>query len=51
VSAARTYAPIIAALWLAEMASSFETAMILAALKVMVAEFGDPALVGWSPGS
>jgi MFS family permease len=47
VSAARTYAPIIAALWLAEMASSFETAMILAALKVMVAEFGDPALVGW----
>jgi MFS family permease len=37
----------IGALWFAETASSFETAMILAALKVLVAEFGDPVLVGW----
>jgi len=38
---------LITALWVAEMASSFESAMILAGLKVLVAEFRDPALVGW----
>lgn len=38
---------LIAALWVAEMASAFESAMILAALKVLVAEFRDPAMVGW----
>jgi MFS family permease len=37
----------IGALWFAETASAFETAMILAALKVLVVEFGDPILVGW----
>jgi MFS family permease len=35
------------ALWVAEMTSSFESAMILAALKVLVVEFGDTAAVGW----
>lgn len=39
--------PLIGALWIAEMASAFESAMILAALKVLIAEFGDPARVGW----
>ncbi|MET4132894.1 MFS family permease [Porphyrobacter sp. MBR-155] len=38
---------ILAALWVAEMTSSFESAMILAALKVLVVEFGDAASVGW----
>jgi MFS family permease len=47
VSARRPITLLIAALWFAETASSFETAMILAALKVLVAEFGDAALVGW----
>jgi len=39
--------PLIGALWLAELTGAFETAMILAALKALVAEFGDPAMVGW----
>ena len=38
---------VLISLWVAETLSSFETSMILAALKVLVAEFGDPALVGW----
>ena len=39
--------PLIGALWIAEMAGSFESAMILSALGAMIAEFRDPALVGW----
>lgn len=39
--------PLIGALWIAELTGSFETSMILAALKVLVVDFGDPALVGW----
>lgn len=39
--------PVLVALWLAEMTSSFESAMILAALKVLVVQFGDAAAVGW----
>ncbi|MDP3674952.1 MAG: MFS transporter [Novosphingobium sp.] len=39
--------PLIGALWVAELTASFETAMILAALKALIAEFGDPAKVGW----
>lgn len=42
----RTWA-LLAALWVAEMTSSFESAMILAALKVLVVQFGDAASVGW----
>lgn len=38
---------LIGALWIAELTGSFETAMILAALKKLIEEFGDPALVGW----
>lgn len=38
---------LLAALWVAEMTSSFESAMILAALKVLIAQFGDAASVGW----
>lgn len=38
---------LIASLWLAEMTCSFETAMILATLKVLIAQFGDAAKVGW----
>ncbi|WP_374282963.1 MFS transporter [Novosphingobium sp.] len=40
-------AAILTALWVAEMTSSFETAMILAALKALVAEFGGAARAGW----
>lgn len=39
--------PVLGALWVAEMTSSFESAMILAALKALVFEFGDAAAVGW----
>jgi MFS family permease len=39
--------PLVTALWVAELTGSFETAMILAALKALVADFGDPAKVGW----
>jgi MFS family permease len=38
---------LIGALWVGEMASAFESAMILAAIKDLVAEFGDAAKVGW----
>lgn len=38
---------LLGALWVAEMTSSFESAMILAALKVLVVQFGDAAKVGW----
>lgn len=38
---------LLGALWVAEMTSSFESAMILAALKVLVVQFGDAAAVGW----
>ncbi|WP_189542567.1 MFS transporter [Novosphingobium arvoryzae] len=47
MTAARMPWGLIAALWVAEMASAFESAMILAALKVLVAQFRDPAMVGW----
>jgi MFS family permease len=40
-------AAIITALWIAEMTGSFETAMIYAALKALIADFKDPVLVGW----
>ncbi|MEP7351560.1 MAG: MFS transporter [Sphingorhabdus sp.] len=35
------------ALWVAEMTSSFESAMILAALKALVVQFGSTVAVGW----
>ena len=38
---------IIGALWIAEVTGSFETAMILAALKKLIEDFGSPAMVGW----
>lgn len=38
---------LIGALWIAEVTGSFETAMILAALKQLITDFGDPAMVGW----
>lgn len=38
---------LIAALWVAEVTGSFETAMILAALKKLIEDFGNPAMVGW----
>jgi len=43
----RNLPPIIGALWVAEVTGSFETAMILAALKKLIEDFGDPATVGW----
>ncbi len=38
---------LIGALWIAEVTGSFETAMILAALKKLIEDFGNPAMVGW----
>lgn len=38
---------LIGALWIAEVTGSFETAMILAALKRLIEDFGSPAMVGW----
>ncbi|MET0371391.1 MAG: MFS transporter [Sphingobium sp.] len=38
---------LIFALWVAEITGSFETAMIYAALKALIADFKDPVLVGW----
>lgn len=38
---------IIAALWMAEITGSFETAMILAASKSLLVDFSDPVLIGW----
>lgn len=43
----RKLAPMIAALWIAEVTGSFETAMIYAALKSLIADFKDPVLIGW----
>ncbi|MET0374265.1 MAG: MFS transporter, partial [Rhizorhabdus sp.] len=40
-------AGLIFALWVAEITGSFETAMIYAALKALIADFKDPVLVGW----
>lgn len=39
--------PFIIALWIAEITGSFESAMIIAAMKHLIRDFGDPALVGW----
>ena len=39
--------PFIIALWIAEITGSFESAMIIAAMKHLIADFRDPALVGW----
>ena len=45
---ARSKLPLlIGALWIAELTGSFESAMILAALKKLIEDFGDPAMVGW----
>ena len=38
---------LIFALFIAEITASFESAMIIAALKYLIQDFGDPALVGW----
>lgn len=46
-SALRPHAGLLAALWLAEITGSFEASMILAAMKYLIEDFGDPALVGW----
>ena len=43
----RNTALLIGALWIAEVTGSFETAMILAALRKLIGDFGDPAMVGW----
>ena len=40
---------VIGALWVAEVTGSFETAMILAALKKLIEDFGNPAMVTKPP--
>ena len=47
MSGRRNLPLIIGALWVAEITGSFETAMILAALKKLIEDFGNPAMVGW----
>jgi MFS family permease len=47
VTGRRNLPLLIGALWVAEVTGSFETAMILAALKRLIQDFGDPAMVGW----
>src|SRR3546814_8742062 len=47
MTARRNLPLLIAALWIAEVTGSFETAMILAALKRLIEDFGNPAMVGW----
>src|SRR3546814_12221395 len=47
MTACRNLPLLIAALWIAEVTGSFETAMILAALKRLIEDFGNPAMVGW----
>lgn len=43
----RPYAGLILALFIAEITGSFESAMIIAAMKRLIEDFGDPARVGW----
>ena len=47
MTSSKTLWPMIVALWMAELTGSFETAMILAALKALITTFGDPVKVGW----
>jgi MFS family permease len=42
-----SYAGIICALFLAEMAATFETSMLYAALPTLIRDFGDPVTAGW----
>jgi MFS family permease len=42
-----TYLKIIVALFLAEIAATFESAMLYAALPTLIREFGDPITAGW----
>jgi MFS family permease len=46
-TALRPFGWLIFALFIAEVTGSFESAMIIAAMKYLIQEFGDPALVGW----
>ena len=41
------YSSIISALFLAEIAATFESAMLYAALPTLISEFGDPITAGW----
>lgn len=41
------YAGIVTALFLAEMAATFETSMLYAALPTLIRDFGDPVTAGW----
>lgn len=43
----RSVVPILAALFLAEIASTFETAMVYASMRALIQQFGDPITVGW----
>lgn len=43
----RPFRWLIFALFIAEITGSFEAAMIIAAMKYLIEDFGDPALVGW----
>jgi MFS family permease len=43
----RPFGGLILALFIAEVTGSFEAAMIIAAMKYLIEDFGDPALVGW----
>lgn len=46
-AALKPYGLLIFALFIAEITGSFESAMIIAVMKYLIEDFGDPALVGW----
>mgnify|MGYP001462605051 CR=1 FL=1 len=43
----KPYLPLLVALWIAEVTGSFEAAMILAAMRPLLQDFGDPVAIGW----
>jgi len=45
--ALKPYLPLLVALWIAEVTGSFEAAMILAAMRPLLQDFGDPVALGW----
>ncbi len=46
-AALKPHMGLIVALWIAEITGSFETSMVIAAMRSLIEDFGDPAKVGW----
>ncbi|WP_152639818.1 MFS transporter [Sphingobium bisphenolivorans] len=43
----KRYTGFLITLWLAEMTGSFESTMVIAAMRYLIEDFGDPAKIGW----